>query len=80
MNEIAEIDAQLYPNPATESFNIKGVNEIEKVFVYSAEGKLMIESEYQYGNAVSVDHLNPGVYFVKMKSGSVYKTVKLIKK
>lgn len=80
IQELAEIDAQIFPNPASEEFMIKGENQIDLVYIYSAEGKLINEIQYKTGQSISVSQLNSGVYFVKMKSGSNYKTVKLLKR
>ncbi len=80
IEEIAEIDAQVYPNPASENFRIVSKSQIDKVFIYTSEGKLISETAYQNGTSIDIKNLDQGIYFVKMQSAGQFKTVRLIKK
>lgn len=80
VQEIEELNAQIYPNPAAENFKITGKAEIEQIYIYTSEGKLIREMNYQNGSSVNISDLDQGIYFVKMRSGAQYKTVRLAKK
>lgn len=79
VQEIASIEAKLYPNPASGSFRIMSQADIEKVYIYSSDGKLMSESDYQNGASVDISTLESGIYFVKLKAAGQFKTVRLLK-
>lgn len=78
--EELELDAAVYPNPAQEGFAIQGASEIDRVYLYSSVGKLVSETAYQNGAVVNISGIDPGIYFVKMRSGEYFKTERLIKK
>ena len=77
-NEALRTSLNLYPNPATATlhFNLDNGASIE---VLDILGKVVI-SETTQTNSISVEKLNPGIYFlsVKTQSGAVAK-VKFIK-
>ena len=58
----------LYPNPATETLFITSENNlIEKIAVYSINGKLVL-SEKENVNQLNVSSLSNGLYFVEITS------------
>lgn len=60
-----EIEVSIYPNPATSSLNIKGINEkVTKIVIYDMFGKRVEEMEFL--NSIDVSHLKEGVYFLKL--------------
>lgn len=63
INELAN-DIAIYPNPATSSVNITGV-DIEKVEIYNTMGQIV---ETQLGNVTTIDvsAYTTGVYFFKV--------------
>jgi hypothetical protein len=79
-------NTRLYPNPAKNSFNIDIVLNVSNdisVYVYNAIGQKVstLKVNGQIGeNTVKMDMngANPGVYFVKIKSGSTESTKKVI--
>jgi plastocyanin len=76
---------KIYPNPASDIVSIEINEQNSKDFtlsVYDISGKLNhIESSHSNNKIVfSVRHLNRGIYFVELKTNSLRKTMKLIKK
>jgi len=60
------IDVDLYPNPAQEQLFIKSNEFIEKITIYSAEGKLIESFNSKSKNPViSIGNLHPGMYYIK---------------
>jgi len=72
-----EIDFQLFPNPTTELFQMKTIEEIKSVTVYSLIGKEVLQFENQ--NFYDVSALSTGIYFVKMETLNGTGIQKLIK-
>lgn len=76
---------KIYPNPASDIVSIEINEQNSKDFtlsVYDISGKLNhIESSHSNNKIVfSVRHLNRGIYLVELKTNSLRKTMKLIKK
>ncbi|MCL2649739.1 MAG: T9SS type A sorting domain-containing protein [Candidatus Azobacteroides sp.] len=71
-----------YPNPCPDYLNIETGTEIEKIFILSVDGRIMLSAEPEgLENAgLDVSGLNPGIYFVSVqnKDGSTDKC-KIIK-
>ena len=64
----------LYPNPAKETVNInlnnKGLNDNAKIEIYDLSGRIVLEKAVKTNVAIkiNVNHLNTGVYMLKLKS------------
>lgn len=70
----------LYPNPATELFNIESQQNIEMVNIYNLQGKL-VKSHTEPQENYSVMDLAKGIYFIEIKSVENQKQLlKLVKK
>ncbi len=76
INEVAEPQLSLYPNPVTDilSINNSNTHSIGSIIVYNILGKIVIQrnSVTQY---IDVSNLQSGVYFVELETekGSVVK-------
>jgi hypothetical protein len=72
--------AELYPNPASEQIQVKGVRLIEKTEVYNIAGQLVIRQEGMQ-QAIDVSGLQAGLYTVVIEDqkGDLYLS-KLIRK
>jgi len=67
---------KLYPNPVSETLNVFIENNvIEKMVVYSINGEIVIEQNYNQNNSIDVSLLSKGMYFVEIFT-SEGKTVK----
>ncbi len=58
-------DVVIFPNPATNVLNIKGL-EVASVQVYSISGTMMISQTAAYSNRIDVSSLPFGIYVIKM--------------
>ncbi len=67
---------KVYPNPTTEKITVEGVSEL-KLKVTDLVGKTIIAETIE--NAVNVSAINPGIYFLNIKSGNEQSVVKFIK-
>lgn len=69
----------VYPNPTTQLVNISSNQPIDKVSIYSVEGKLL---QTLKGNMQQVDLTKypKGVYIITIESGKITKTHKVVKK
>lgn len=78
VNDFDLNNLSVYPNPAKESFQIKGHATIESVKLYTIRGRLI----KTFSNEVNYDisDLTTGIYIVKIKSSFGSKTLKIQKK
>jgi len=62
----------LYPNPASEFFNISGVEygENHTVVVLDIAGKTVVSQKYYENNNICIKNLNNGLYFVLLYNGN----------
>lgn len=67
INDAAQNDFSLYPNPATDSFTITGTSMIKSVTVYDMLGKIIVS---QVGNTVDVRSWAKGVYAVTIETNN----------
>lgn len=65
----------LYPNPARNELNIKGIFQKTDYTIYFTDGKLVRKAAYEPGKAVNIAELVPGTYMFRIKD----KDIKFIK-
>jgi extracellular elastinolytic metalloproteinase len=67
----------IYPNPANEGITVKSKKNIETatlISIVDINGRLVSSlkfDEFGFGKYISTDHLNSGVYFVKIESEEI---------
>jgi hypothetical protein len=77
--------AAVYPNPATDKFNIYfsfDSDEPASVELYSQDGKLLYSNRIAQPNglvSIPAAGYNAGFYVVKLKQGTMLKTIKVLK-
>lgn len=61
-----ELDWSVFPNPATETIHISGLDseQNQSIKILDIAGSLVLESEL--GSEISVSNLTPGVYFARI--------------
>jgi hypothetical protein len=79
-------NAILYPNPATNKINIKfkDLNHAlrNQVSVFNLTGELILSEEIECLDSkmqLAIEHLQPGVYFINLKSGEDCYYFKILK-
>ena len=80
----AELDLtqlKYYPNPVDSELNIRYIEEIKKVEVFTITGQRVFGNDYQ-DNEVKVDlsRLSAGTYLVKIETAKASQFVKIVKK
>lgn len=84
INEPKTRSLTLYPNPTDSELYISSDVPIEKAAVYNLQGRLLISSNFNDSKnekaTLDLSELVVGVYFVKITSGGLEKTYKIIKK
>jgi hypothetical protein len=79
-------DFKIYPNPATEGFQISGLQDSDRnitMEVFSIEGKLITRDRFAQssdlkGRSIG-EELQPAVYFIKLSADGVQQQFKWIK-
>ncbi len=67
----------IYPNPASETVTISGI-DFGKVEVYNSLGQLLIQSEIQGNSTINTSNLHAGIYILKIESNSEIKFEKIL--
>ncbi len=65
----------LYPNPTRDNIYIKGINTTARVDIYNIVGTLVISTQNEPNQPISITNLKAGVYLVKVNG----QTLRLIK-
>ena len=73
---------KIFPNPTTDIFQVKSDEYVKTIGVYNVVGKLVEEMDHTMGQTHNIEHLNKGMYLVRLISegGQVIKTMKLSKR
>jgi hypothetical protein len=72
------IDPDFYfQNPSQGILEIRSQNSIDKVEIYDANGRLMLETR-QANRPISIQHLPKGVYFIRVYYGDRTQTQKMV--
>ncbi|RXM41037.1 peptidase M1 [Chryseobacterium sp. CH21] len=61
----------LYPNPAKNEINLKGLNRAADFTIHAIDGKLVGKGIYQPGKAIGISELVPGAYFITIDEKSI---------
>jgi hypothetical protein len=87
-SNIASKDVMIYPNPTSDEIKITISENSEKpnlVYLYQATGELVLRKEIQaskegiFSEKISLNELNPGVYYLGIQYQNTYTTNKIIK-
>jgi hypothetical protein len=80
----ASLDLQslsFYPNPIQDNLNINYKEEISSVEMYNMLGQKLFEAYPKHRFfTLNVSNFTPGNYFLKIKSGEFFTTIKVLKK
>jgi hypothetical protein len=75
-SDVNKEEFALYPNPAKNEINIKGIDKATDFTIYFMDGKLVRKGVYQPEKSINISELVPGTYIFKIKD----KNVKFLKK
>lgn len=78
VNDVFASSLKIYPNPATQVVNISTAEEINKIDVFSLQGKKVISVNKLNNNSLDVSSLSSGIYLMKLASGNSIASKKLI--
>lgn len=80
VSENEAVSFKTYPNPVSETLFITSENNlIEKISIYSINGKLVL-SEKENVNQLDISALSNGLYFVKITSENGTSVERFVKK
>ncbi|SEH45270.1 M1 family metallopeptidase [Chryseobacterium culicis] len=65
----------LYPNPAKNEINLKGIKKATDFTIHAVDGKLVIRGTYQPGKSIGIAELVPGTYIITIQE----KNIKFVK-
>lgn len=72
-SEIKTID--IYPNPTSAYFSVKGIQQKTKIEVVDMAGKVVLATSITNGSPINIERLSKGVYLIKI-NGQILKLIK----
>ena len=82
-NKISLGIVNIYPNPFTDNFRIRFVDEKHsyRINIFDLKGTEIFKTTVDYSNDVIIDKINKkGIYILKLETGDLSYTTKIIKK
>lgn len=76
VSDLSKQQFALYPNPAKNEIDIKGIDKSTDFAIYFIDGKLVKKGTYQPEKSINISELVPGTYIFKIND----KNVKFLKK
>lgn len=77
----AVIDFKVYPNPVANVLNIEYTSEVTSVSVFNLLGQQVLSKKVSAASTqIDMSALLAGTYLVKVESGNISKTLKVVKK
>ena len=73
------INLSVYPNPTSDTFYIKGLQEKATLTIYDINGKTIMRKRDYLNEPVDIFNLRVGVYMIKIESEGVNSIRKLVK-
>ena len=68
--EQSNTNISLYPNPSSDIFFIKGLQEITRISIYDINGKEIRQIQNYRNEAIDVSRFNAGVYMIKIQNNN----------
>lgn len=68
IEDLANADIQLFPNPAKESISIAGLTGKNKIEIYDLMGRLFLTKSISPNNEIDISALQPGIYFIQIEN------------
>lgn len=75
-----DLQFTVYPNPSTNIFYIKGLQEKSSLIIYEMNGKEIIRVSDYFNEPIDISRFNAGIYLIKIINKKTTKTKKLIVK
>jgi hypothetical protein len=83
IGEVVQLDlneVNIYPNPTRELLNIASAEAVESVLIFSANGaQVATFGQVNHNEGINVSNLQPGLYFLSIKTASGVVNKKFIK-
>ena len=82
IKDVKDVELTVYPNPAKENINIKSQENILNINVIDLAGRTVISKDVNTkSQAININKLNAGIYFVKVKTakGEIVKKIEITK-
>ncbi|MFC3161378.1 T9SS type A sorting domain-containing protein [Chryseobacterium arachidis] len=71
ISELDKDEFALYPNPAKNELNLKGVDKPTDFNIYFTDGRLVRKGTYQPEKSINISELIPGTYIFKINDKSI---------
>ena len=74
------IDVLLYPNPANNQLNIKGLpNGNTNISITDVTGKIILTTNASLQKVLDISNFSSGIYFMQLNNDATTKTLKFVK-
>lgn len=79
INSIENKYSIIFPNPTSNTLNIKDVEFNSNLSVFSIDGKVVFQKQIKTENEIDISHLDNGIYFLRIEKNGKISTQKFIK-
>ena len=79
VNDLAEIEISVYPNPATSILVVDCPTSISNISIYDIEGRLVFQEKQPATNHYDISQFTTGMYLVKISTNARDYTKKIVK-
>lgn len=79
---IDDIEITAYPNPFTDSFNIRGIKSNSQIFLYDLNGRMVYKKDAKNSETlkINIGNITRGMYILLIRDQHTSKSIKLIKR
>ncbi|MEO5570135.1 MAG: T9SS type A sorting domain-containing protein [Bacteroidia bacterium] len=78
-SEIAEISANIFPNPTSDFLNVESSEELRSLTLFDLQGKTVMQNQVEgevFTHQVNISNLPKGIYFLRVNDGTTQKVIK----
>lgn len=78
VNEYAQFQLEIYPNPAKEILTVQSVQEFDSFEIYDLNGRKVKSGELN-GYTIAVEHLMKGIYLLRLNNDGISTATRFVK-
>ena len=78
--ELSQMHVEIFPNPVSQSLNIRSDKMIDRIMVSDTQGRMFLDERPDDTHiSINLSDLQPGFYFLTLKTSSGQQTTKIVK-
>ncbi len=78
--DVAKTAFGIYPNPAKNQLFVRNITDDQIIYIYNAQGQLVLETLINGSKAIDISGLDKGIYMLKVQNEQEVMSSKFVKK